>query len=66
MQQKYKPMLNLKLMRIKRGLTLESLAQKAGINYNTILQYEKGYHQPRIDNLKKIAKALECDLEEIV
>ena len=66
MKQKYKPMLNLKLMRVRKGLTLQSLAKKAGLNYNTINQYEKGYHQPKIENLKKVAEALECDVKEII
>ena len=66
MQQRYKPMLNLKLMRVRRGLTLEALAKKTGLNYNTINQYEKGYHHPKLESLKKIAEALECELEEIV
>lgn len=60
------PMLNLKLMRVRKGLTLVELAEKARLNYNTISQYETGKHSPRHENLKAIADALECDLKDII
>lgn len=63
---KCKPMLNLKLMRIRKGFTLIQLAEKAGLNYNTISQYETGKHAPRIENLRAIAEVLECDVKEII
>lgn len=59
-------MINLKLMRVKRGLTLVQLAEKAGLNYNTISQYENGKHAPRIENLWAIAEALECEVKDII
>ena len=60
------PMINLKVMRVKNGLTLEALAEKSGLNYNTISQYENGIHAPRMDNLKRIATVLNCDIKEIL
>lgn len=60
------PMVNLKVMRVKNGLTLEALAERAGLNYNTISQYENGIHSPRHDNLKKIAAVLGCDVKDII
>ena len=66
MKQKYTPMRNLKVMRAKRGVTLEVLAAKAGLNYNTIIAYEKGYHRPRTDNLFRIAKVLDCDVADLI
>ena len=60
------PMRKLKAMRVLKGYTLQTLAEKVGINYNTINQYELGIHAPRTDNLKLIAKALECDISEIM
>lgn len=66
MKVRCEPMLNLKLMRIRKGFTLVKLAEKSGLNYNTISQYENGFHAPRIENLQAIAKALECDIKEII
>ena len=60
------PMRKLKAMRVLKGYTLQSLAEKVGINYNTINQYELGIHAPRADNLRLIADALECDISEII
>ena len=60
------PMLNLKLMRIRRGHTLQSLASAAGVNYNTINAYENGLHAPRLENLETIAKVLECEVSELL
>lgn len=66
MKQKYTPMRNLKVMRAKRGVTLKVLADKAGVNYNTIIAYEKGYHSPRTDNLFRIAKVLDCEVTDLI
>lgn len=66
LEKKYPEMLKLKLMRIKRGLTLEKLSSLSGLNKNTISQWENGQHRPRSDKLKPIADALGCDVEEII
>lgn len=66
MKAKFKPMLNLKLMRVRKGFTLVKLAEKAGLNYNTISQYENGKHAPRIENLQAIAEALGCEVKDII
>lgn len=66
MKAKFKPMLNLKLMRVRKGFTLVKLAETAGLNYNTISQYENGKHAPRIENLQAIAYALGCDVKDIL
>lgn len=60
------PMKKLKLMRISRDLTIVQLAEKTGINRNTINQYELGIHKPRIDNLQAIADALECTINDLI
>lgn len=59
------PMIELKIQRIRKGLTLMELAKKAGLNYNTINQYERGRHKPRMKNLLKLAAALDCKIEDI-
>lgn len=63
---KREPMRKLRAMRVLKGYTTEMLAQKTGLNRNTINQYETGKHTPRIDNLKIIAKVLECELSDIL
>lgn len=63
---KYLPMRNLKDMRIKCRLTLEELAEKCELHLNTLSNYETGKHTPRIENLKKVAKALNCELKDIL
>lgn len=65
-QEKSKPMLNLKLMRIRKGFTLITLAEKAGVNYNSISQWENGIHVPRAEKLQALAEALECDVKNIL
>ena len=63
---KYTPMLNLKIMRIRRGMTQIDLAKKIGKSSNTIYFYESGRSAPRTETLERIAKALECDVKDII
>jgi transcriptional regulator with XRE-family HTH domain len=59
-------MLNLKIMRIRHRLTLQQLAEKTGLHYNTISQYENGVHLPRKDNLEKIAVVFGCEVDDLM
>ena len=63
---RYKPMLNLKLMRIKKGFTLKQLAAKSNLNYNTINSWELGKHSPSNENLKVIAEVLDCSIADLI
>lgn len=65
-KKRFEPMKKLKLMRVTRDLTIVELAEKTGINRNTINQYELGIHFPRRKNLKLLADALECLINEII
>ena len=53
-------------LRRRRVLTLEELAEKAGVGRNTIWRVEHGVMgaQPRM--IRKLAKALEVEPEELV
>ncbi len=62
----YQPMLNLKVARIKKGLTQAQLAEKLGVSQNTISFYETGARFPSRNNLYKLAEALDCDVKEII
>lgn len=53
--------------RLKKELTQEELAQKAGIPYVTLVKIEReSVKNPTIDTIKKIAKALEISLDELI
>lgn len=57
----------IKLARIKRGLTIEQLAQLLEVNKNTLMKYEKGdYGNIRLKTLKKIIEVLDIAPEELL
>ncbi len=62
----YKPMLELKIIRIKQQMTQAELAQKIGVSQNTISLYEVGGRFPSRKNLCKLADALGCDVKDII
>lgn len=56
-----------KKLREKRGLSQEKLARIADVSNNTIINIEAGkQNNPTIETLKKIAKALEVGVDEII
>ena len=63
---KYEPMVNLKIMRIKNGMTQEELARKANISSVLVSLYECGRNFPRKATLDALAKALNCDVRDII
>ena len=56
----------IRYFRRHRGLSQEQLAQRVGINVNTIRKYELGHRKPNIDQLKKIADGLEISVIEFL
>lgn len=56
----------IKTARSNAGLTQRALAEKSGIATGTVQQYELGKRQPRIEQLQKIADALEVDINYLV
>jgi len=57
----------IKQAREKLRLSQEKLARLAGVSNNTIINIEEGKHQnPTIETLKKIAKALNVPIEELI
>lgn len=63
---KHNPMLNLKFMRIRKGMTQIELARKIGKSSNTVYFYESGLSSPRTETLEKIAAVLDCEVKDIV
>ena len=52
----------IKEFRLKAGLTQSELAEKLGIPYQSIGQWERGLRSPKIETLQKIADALNVPL----
>ncbi|HJB41832.1 MAG TPA: helix-turn-helix domain-containing protein [Candidatus Gemmiger avicola] len=55
----------IKAARKKAGLTQKQLADKLGISFQTIAQWETGSRKPKIDTLRRIASALEVNIAEL-
>ena len=56
---------NIKRIRKEKNLTLNEVAEKAGLSRITLGYYEAGERTPNIDYLKKVANGLECSLAEL-
>lgn len=56
---------NIKRIRKEKGLTQKKLGELCGIAESNIRKYENGKQNPKVDTLKKIAKALECQVSDI-
>ena len=62
-------MLNIKKVRIEKGLTQAQLAEKSGVKLPTLKHYEQGsknLDNAKIETLIAICDALECELYEII
>lgn len=58
---------NIRRMRKKKGLSQEKLARIADISNNTLVKIEMGIaKEPTITTVKKIAKALNTSIDELV
>ncbi len=57
----------LRKLRVVKGLSQEKLARMADVANNTIIKIEAGKNQnPTLDTLKKIAKALEVSVDNLI
>ena len=57
----------LRKLREAKGLSQEKLARLADVANNTIIKIEAGKNQnPTLDTLKKIAKALEVSVDDLI
>lgn len=55
----------IKRIRTEKGITQKKLAEMAGIATITIQQYEANKYKPKLEQLKKIATALDVPLYEL-
>ena len=51
---------------MRRNLTQEKLAEKAGVSRDTVQRIERGTNDPRYSDLARIARALDTPLAELV
>lgn len=56
---------NIKRLRKAAGLTQKQLGEKLGISFQSVAQWETGKRIPKIETLRKIAAALNCDISEL-
>ena len=52
--------------RKKSGLTQEELGERVGVTGVAIMRYEKGARQPRLEQLQRIAGALEVSVDYLL
>lgn len=58
---------NLKKLREKKGLSQDRLAKLADVANNTIIKIEQGKNiNPRLDTLRKVAKALDVSVDNLI
>ncbi len=55
----------LKMARELRGLSLRQAADRTGIHFQSIYQYEIGKHTPNMNNAIKLAKAYQISFDDI-
>lgn len=57
-------MFNIKELRKKQGITQKQLANRLGVERSRVSQWEIGYCSPKASYLPKLAKALNCELND--
>lgn len=58
--------MNLKEIRLERGITQEELASRIGVSQSQIARYENDDSEPTLDTLRKLSKELDCTLDELI
>jgi transcriptional regulator with XRE-family HTH domain len=56
----------LKTLRVRRALTQQELADRAGVSSNALNRIELNKAEPHMSTLRKLAKALDVDPSELV
>ena len=57
---------NLVALRVRRHLTQERLAKKAGVSKQTITRMETGANTPQFDTIEKVAAALDTEPDALI
>lgn len=53
-------------LRLKRGLSQEELAGLSNLHFTYVSSVERGERNISIENIAKLAKALECQLKDLM
>lgn len=53
-------------IRNKQGLTQKELAERIGVRQKDVSRWELGVYNPKVDKLMLIAKALDCDIKDLL
>ena len=56
----------LKTLRVRRALTQQELADRAGVSSNALNRIELNKAEPHMSTLRKLAKALDVDPTELI
>ena len=56
----------LKVLRAESRLSQKELAEKAGVDINSIARYESGKNTPQLDTAYLLAIALDCKIDDLV
>lgn len=59
-------MKQIKILREQKGLTQADLARGTGISQVSICRYESGEREPSISILRRIARFLECSVDDLL
>ena len=57
--------ITIKQRRLEKKLKQKELSQLAGITAAAISYYENGKRLPTVDNARKLAKALDCTIDDL-
>lgn len=58
--------MGVKEMRKKRGLTQKQLAELLGVKQQNVSDWERSARSPSVKNLKKLADALNCRIDDLI
>jgi len=56
----------LRALRIQRGLSQHKLAEHAGLDKNMPSELERGYINPTLETLLKLARALDVEVSDLI
>lgn len=55
----------LKLLRVKAGMSQKALADALNVSQGAVTNWERGVSSPASDKLPKLAKALNCTIDDL-
>ena len=62
----YPPMLRLREIRARKGVSLRALKKASGVAVSSLAQFEAGRGDPQLSTLRKLAKALNVTVAKLI